>query len=353
LAFRRDVRLLAVPTRLKKHIGRTAQTDISDFGPTFEQLRRLSEENRQLPDRARERELLQLRIKAGAELAFWSGDERRELIEPDYGGLPSGAVVPEVPAEELTAGLIRAAILRNGSLLVRGLVDRDAATEVAKGIDRAYAAREAFQNGGTTSEDGYYEELQAEFPQPTPHRKAVQEGGGLLAVDSPRVAFGVFELFEQADLRRIVSEYLSEPAAVSDNKTTLRKTDPKVPGAWHQDGKFLGDVNSLNLWLPLSHCGDTAPGLDIVPRRLEEIVDAGWTETGFTSIVVLPEQAEELAGETGIVSPIFEPGDGLFFDHLFLHQTGSRPGMTDHRFAVESWFFGPSAFPEGYVPLAC
>jgi hypothetical protein len=26
--------------------------------------------------------------------------------------------------------------------------------------------------------------------------------------------------------------------------------------------------------------------------------------------------------------------------------------MPDPRYAVESWFFGPSAFPEGYLPLA-
>ena len=50
--------------------------------------------------------------------------------------------------------------------------------------------------------------------------------------------------------------------------------------------------------------------------------------------------------------PIFEPGDALLFDELFLHQTGSDPQMPKPRYAVESWFFGPSAFPGGYSPLA-
>ena len=42
----------------------------------------------------------------------------------------------------------------------------------------------------------------------------------------------------------------------------------------------------------------------------------------------------------------------LLFDDLFLHRTASDPAMPKPRFAVESWFFAPSAFPEDYAPLA-
>ena len=35
------------------------------------------------------------------------------------------------------------------------------------------------------------------------------------------------------------------------------------------------DIRSVNLWMALSHCGDEAPGLDIVPRRLDHIVETG------------------------------------------------------------------------------
>ena len=41
-------------------------------------------------------------------------------------------------------------------------------------------------------------------------------------------------------------------------------------------------------------------------------------------------KAEEAAGDTPIMRPIFEPGDALFFDELFLHQTASDPStMTE------------------------
>jgi hypothetical protein len=311
----------------------------------------LSQRNRAERDPAHERRIMELRQLGGIALMREAGP-RPELVEPDYASLPAADPVPEVSGDELTPELIRAAILRHGSILVRGLVDRDSALHLAGEIDRAFAAREAAE-AGESREEGYYEALQAIPPnQPIMEREYVKGGGGVLAADAPTVGFEMVELFRQARLRELIGGYLREAPSFSAQKTTLRKAEPSVPGAWHQDGKFLGDVNSVNLWLSLSRCGDESPGLDMVPRRLEEIVEAGVGEVGFEKIVVSQEQAEELSGEAGILSPIFEPGDAMFFDHLNLHQTGSRPDMPKPRFAVESWFFGPSAFPEGYIPLA-
>ena len=112
----------------------------------------------------------------------------------------------------------------------------------------------------------------------------------------------------------------------------------------------MGDVRALNVWLSLSHCGDEAPGMDVVPRRLDGILRAG-RRCGL-QLVDLEQVAEEAAGETGIVRPIFEPGDVLLFDDLFLHTTAAEPSMPKSRLAIESWFFGASASPEQYSPLA-
>jgi hypothetical protein len=62
-------------------------------------------------------------------------------------------------------------------------------------------------------------------------------------------------------------------------------------------------------------------------------------------------KAEEAAGERGIVRPIFEPGDALLFDEMFLHQTAADPAMPKPRYALEAWFFGGSAFPSAYAPI--
>jgi hypothetical protein len=114
----------------------------------------------------------------------------------------------------------------------------------------------------------------------------------------------------------------------------------------------MGPVRSVNVWLALSHCGDSAPGMDVVPKRLDEYVRTGGPGAWIDNQIG-PEDAEAAAAGVGVVRPMFEPGDALIFDHLFLHQTGADASMTEPRYAIESWFFAPSAFPEAYVPLAC
>ena len=350
-------------TRVKEMLKPSPKPSVGpeDAEPLLGDIDELTRDNRENREMEKERRLVELRQLAGTALTMRNGG-RSDLVEPDFESLPQDTNLPEVPASELTPGLIRAAILRHGAILVRGLVDRDAALRLAEEIDQAFEARDSlaenvdWTNQGlrVSSEDGYFEEM-----EPVPPHDAIGErfhvaaGGGLLAADSPKVMFEMVELFEQAGIRELVAGYLQEQPTISAHKTTLRRADPKIAGAWHQDGKFLGDVNTLNLWLSLSRCGDVAPGMDLVPRRLDDIVDAGDGGVSFHEIVVKHELAEELAGEAGgILRPIFEPGDAMFFDHLYLHQTASDPSMPNRRYAVESWFFGPSAFPGDYIPLA-
>jgi hypothetical protein len=313
------------------------------------ELERLSEENRARPDRATERRILALRHQVAIRLMDVAAPEPAHP-EPDA-ELTEAEGLPEVDAADLTPGLLRAGILRDGCLLVRGLVPRDDALAFAGDIDRAFAERERI-NQGVAPAEGWYEEFapDARFGADIP-RPWVQMGGGLLAADSPLLAFRMFELFRAAGLPELVSGYLGEPALISVQKTTLRKAEPSVGGAWHQDGAFMGAVRSVNLWLSLSRCGDEAPGLDLVPRRLEEVVAVGGEDRNF-EFEVTQDKAEELAAPKGVLRPIFEPGDALLFDHLFLHQTGSDPSMPKPRFAVENWFFGASGFPADYAPLA-
>jgi hypothetical protein len=191
----------------------------------------------------------------------------------------------------------------------------------------------------------------------------IHANAGIWAADSPRLMFEMLETFEQVGLRRVAREYLGEPPAISMQKCTLRKQVPPESGpivrGWHQDGIFLGDVRALNVWLSLSHCGDDAPGLDLVPRRLDHLVPTRNEEGSLLKWSVAQETAEEAAGDLDILRPIFEPGDVMLFDELYLHATAADLSMSKPRYAIESWFFGPSAYPENvydqglsYVPLA-
>ena len=322
------------------------------FGRTDEiltEIDRLMEANRSAADRDVERRILRLRHLAGIRF-LKEANARPEYPQPDQTGLPGGQL-PDITPDELTPELLRAGILRDGAVLVRGAVGADASRQLAEGIERAFNDRAA-HNAGAPPSDSLYEEFQ---PQPgfaqLSERNWVEAGGGVLAADSPRLVFEMLDAFERIGLNDVISGYLGEPAAVSAEKCTLRKADPSITGAWHQDGNFMGNVRALNVWLSLSRCGDLAPGLDIVPRRIGHLVEAG-TDGAPLSYVISPQKVEEEAGETAIIRPIFEPGDVLLFDDLFLHQTGSDPAMPNPRYAIESWFFGASGFPADYAPLA-
>jgi len=314
----------------------------------FAEIAELSERNRSDRDPALERKILALRHEAGAQLAGRANSDAR-FPEPAYDELVSanGSGIAEVRPEQVTPQLVRAALLRDGALLVRGAVDRDQALGFADEIEAAFAAR----SGGNGAE-GYYEEFD---PGPqvdlTGERGWVTEGG-LWAADSPKLMFDMLDAMRACGLDRVIHGYLGETPAISIQKCTMRKVNPDSGAGWHQDGAFLGEVRALNVWMSLSRCGDLAPGLDIVPKRLTEIVPTG-TEGAIFDWSVAPDVVERVAGPEGVLRPIFEPGDVLLFDEMNLHSTAADPSMPNPRYAIESWFFGLSGFPSEYVPIAC
>jgi hypothetical protein len=309
----------------------------------------LSEANRAERDHERERRLLRLRHRAGVALAEGAAPTPSYPAPADR-ELPgrTGPELPEYCPEDLTPELLRASILRDGCMLVRGVVGHERAVEMAGKIDRVFADRKAQEESGASA--ALYEEFEPDPPYGIVVRPWIKEGGGVLAADSPELFFDMIDTFDRAGLIGLIGGYLGERPLISVDKCTLRKAEPSVPGAWHQDGSFMGEVRAMNVWLSLSHCGDDAPGLDLVPRRLDEFAESGGEGT-HVDMQVSQATAERAAGEYGIIRPIFEPGDALLFDDRFLHQTGSDSSMPNPRFAIESWFFGPTGFSEGYVPL--
>jgi hypothetical protein len=238
---------------------------------------------------------------------------------------------------------------------VPGLLDPETAARLAADIDRTFEAYDAAGKQNEAQNDGG--EWYAPF-KPLPGyrlgggRKWNREGGAIWAADSPRSMFEVLEAFDRVGLRELITDYLGERPAISMNKSVMRRVSPKTSGAdWHQDGAFLGeDIRSLNVWLTLSRCGDVAPGMDVVPVRLEQIIETG-TEGANFDWSVSPALVERVAGDAGAVRPVFEAGDALLFDHMFLHRTASDPSMSLERYALETWFFAPSAYPDDQLPL--
>lgn len=330
---------------------------LEERGRCLEAIELLSEVNRAAPNAAIEVRLVQLRNRAFAEL----GLPGSEYVAPEPVPLrddPEDGGVPAIPAMELTAAKIRGAFLEFGCLLVRGLVDPERAAHLREGVDRTFERRDAHLSGTPTAETTpWYEPF-----EPAPEYAAsvklgrgfVGKGSGVWTADSPRLLHELLDTYERAGIRETVSEYLGERPAISVNKGTLRRATPTVGTEWwHQDGAFLGKgIRSVNIWLSLNHSGVDAPGLEVVPKRIEEIVDKGTEGADFHWSVGDPV-VERVSGGN-LSRPVFHPGDALLFDHLFLHRTGSDPAMTKTRYATETWFFAPSAYPDPQeqVPLA-
>ncbi|MFL5861284.1 MAG: hypothetical protein ACJ780_10950, partial [Solirubrobacteraceae bacterium] len=138
------------------------EAEAGDLAALRAEIAMLEERNRRVPDRETERRLVWLRHMAGVRLidagardvAFVKADDAR--LAPR--GATADSWLPEVGATNLTAGLIRAGILRDGCLLVRGLIPRTAASALAAGIDRAFTERERLQVGEPAAR-GYYDEF--------------------------------------------------------------------------------------------------------------------------------------------------------------------------------------------------
>jgi hypothetical protein len=315
--------------------------ELIDAGRLVDAIEALTETNRSERDPAVDRRILDLR--------FAAFEQAPRLTEPppwpdSVPDLFPGELVPEIDRDELTVETLRSGIEHHGSLLVRGLLDDDRSQRLRDGIDRAMAAHDESVDGSVSPElAGWYD--------PSPECPGVDRGwkakaGAVLAVDSPPALFDLIEILGETGLTDLARAHFDEPPMLLALKTTLRKVRHDGafrPGDWHQDGSFMGTgIRSLNIWFALSRCGDVAPGLDIVGRRIDHLAESG-TEGALAAWTVGHAVAEREANGT-IVRPIFHPGDALVFDHLMLHRTALTPEMDQDRHAVETWLFAPSTY---------
>jgi hypothetical protein len=329
---------------------------VDDFPGTvdelLEEIDRLSELDRSGRRHDRGAELLRLRHLAGARLVC-EDRPKPEFAPADYAHLPSAEPLAEVRRSDLSASLLRAAIIRDGCVLVRGLIDRDDALALAAAVERSFVERDQAAEG-MAGDDGYYSPFQAlePFAIDLATRAMVAQCCGLPIVDAPIPANELLELFDIAGISGLVREYLGDRPVISAQKTTLRKVESLERTGWHQDAScFANEVHALNLWLPLSPCGDEAPGVDVVPLRLDHLLPTG-TDDAFVPGQVSDAKAAEVTVQAPVVRPTFEPGDALFFDQWLLHRTSCDPALHKRRLGLECWFFHGSGFPAGLTPIA-
>ena len=214
--------------------------------------------------------------------------------------------LPELEPAALTLETLRAGLRRHGCVLVRGLLSPDKSAVLAEGIDHALDAFDV-SVAGEGSEPGPW--FVPFTPKPGTYRPVrrnwVRASGGIWTADSPRMLFDLLEAVEATGIGHLITQHVGERPVLAANKCTLRRVPITTNGDWHQDGAFLGTgVRSLNLWLSLSHCGRDAPGLDVLPRRLDELAPTG-TEGANFDWAVAPAVVADLAAarDTEVLRP--------------------------------------------------
>jgi hypothetical protein len=329
-----------------------AADSLAEQGRFMEAVEQLTEANRRERDGEIEKRLVRLRNLAYEEL------DRSPTESPWPNEAPrardADEELPPIDREELTPEAVRDRILRYGCAYIPELIPRERAEQLVEGIDRAFEVAQEHLSETPPAEDTpwYFPWPYFENPEAMAQtRTFVRDGGGVWTVESPRTMFDFLEILEQAGLHSLIQDYLGERPAMTLKKSTLRKTTPLPRADWHQDGAFLGDnIRTINLWLCLSHCGDDAPGLDLVPRRFDGVLETG-TGGAFFNWSTGEGTVEEAREDVPVLRPLFEPGDALLFDELFLHRTATDDTMTRDRFAIETWFFAPSLYPDDQIPF--
>jgi len=265
--------------------------------------------------------------------------------------------IPEIDHRDFTATNVASGVFNHGSIIVRNMLTADQVSLMRDSIIQTYAEHDKAMAGALETETAPwfvpFSPAPREGAKVTIERGWYRQGGAELAADSPRGLFNLINCLQAAGITDMVTEYLGERPALSVRKTSLRQIpkDHNAENGWHQDGAFLGQgIRTVNVWIALTDCGVDAPSMDMVPRRMAEIVPTG-TEGAMFDWSVSQLAVRDAAGDTPPVRLQFREGDAIIFDEMNLHRTGGGPGMTKDRFAIEAWFFAPSCYPLEQLPI--
>jgi hypothetical protein len=347
----RSVRTAQHVHRIRKAVSKleARASAAIEAGEKAEGIRQLVAANRLSPDV--KREILIRNLRASSANVY--GARTRAIFSDEPVTLSYEQGLPTCALADITPEIIRAAFDARGCLYVPKALGRADTEVLSAAVENAHNARLSKKPN-----PAWYQRLRLPGDDSAPgvgkaRGFAHKEGYGCLAVDSPRAMFRICDIYERLGVTAIAEKFLGETPVLSASKFMLWRVGPGSEVSWHQDGRFLGegmDIASLNVWTALTDCGESAPGMDLVLKKLDHYIQGD--EDSHFDWSVSNAQVDELRKSTPVVTPRFRAGDMLMFDHWLLHRTSRQPGMTDTRLAIESWFFAPSVFPLGRAVIS-
>jgi hypothetical protein len=262
---------------------------------------------------------------------------------------PAEDAIPSAPLAALSPDLLGGALTHHGCLRVDGVLSAEEAEAFRQQIDEAFAARELAEERGSAHDVG-----PAFVPFEVGQARAQGFGadGFVRTVDAPAALRALAAAFDRTGITAAVTGYLGERPSMIANKWVLRRSPTgKIGTDYHQDGAFLGaGIRTVDCWISLSHCGPGTgrPAIDLVARRFPGVLPS--PDDAAFPWSLTEGAVHDAAPGAPVDSPVFAPGDALFFDELLPHRTSVGLDLTT-RYAIESWFVAPSSYPARHEPV--
>lgn len=168
--------------------------------------------------------------------------------------------------------------------------------------------------------------------------------GSIVLVNTNHAAAIVCEILENMVLMPHLTAYFGVRPMLALNASSVRMADitSDKPCLFHQDGTFLGgpSARTINTWIALDDCGTDAPGIEVIPRRVSDLLPAG-KNVDMDWEILDNEVYDRFGGRSSGWIPQFQAGDVLAFDHMNIHRTHMTRSMTRNRHALECWMYPP------------
>jgi hypothetical protein len=230
---------------------------------------------------------------------------------------------PEIEASGASASELDRLLANCGGVLLRHFLDAALARSLVELAERLLREREEERARGPLSDKREREYLRGNFSYRELNQRFPHEAN---AIRHP--------LYVGLATRYLGKE--PEPWHI----TAIRRVMPGDAATvlpFHQDQAVLIRP-SLNLWVALTRCGRTAPGLEIaVSNRTDLLETYSPEETQFATnrSQIKPELVEKTFGSDALWRPEFEPGDAMIFKGTTVHRSHVTTAMTESRLDAE------------------
>lgn len=225
-----------------------------------------------------------------------------------------------IPYSELTLDKFNARMKENGCLMIKGLFPAEE-IEIIKNetLDLFYIIKNLLHNN---------------LIGPA-HSKYL--AGGHPAGILPHLDSLEHVLNKPAFIECLKSHFKQDNFKICVESTGIRRCDPvhwKNFLPWHQD-RFNREDCFLTCWLPLMPIDDKTAGLDLVPRKVNELLgeqdglDVSYNGKGLTDEII-NAKVTSLRWQ-----PKMEVGDVLIFDPYCPHRTSYDPDFKTERYSID------------------